>query len=68
MTTRTLEQAVAIIVKRHGGIRAAQRATGVDKAFISRLMRGLKVHPSDDTLAKLGLKATPRYEVLKGPQ
>lgn len=58
----TLEKAVLRVVKEHGGIRAASRATGVDKAFISRLLRGLKTAPSDDTLNKLGLKAVPLYE------
>lgn len=57
----TLEQAVSSTVKRHGGIRATERATGIDKSFLSRLMRGEKTRPSDDTLAKLGLEAVPRY-------
>ena len=62
----TLEQAVASVVKRHGGVRAAERATGVDKSFISRLMRGEKVNPSAETLEALGLRSVPLYEVL-GP-
>lgn len=60
-----LEDAVKSIVEKHGGIRAASRATGVDKAFISRLMRGLKVDPSSETLSKLGLRSVPLYEVIK---
>lgn len=60
----TLEEAVSRLVNEHGGIRAASRATGVDKAFISRLMRGLKTAPSDDTLYKLGLEAVPLYRIL----
>lgn len=63
----TLEQAVMKVVQKHGGIRAAERATGVDKSFISRLMRGQKVAPSADTLEALGLRAVPRYQVLKTP-
>jgi transcriptional regulator with XRE-family HTH domain len=62
----TLEQAVASVVKKHGGVRAAERATGVDKSFISRLMRGEKVSPSAETLEALGLRSVPLYEVL-GP-
>lgn len=61
----TLEDAVQKVVKRHGGVRAAERATGVDKSFISRLMRGEKVNPSAETLEALGLRAVPLYEVLK---
>jgi hypothetical protein len=58
----TLEQAVANAVKKHGGVRATERAIGLDKSFISRLMRGEKTAPSDETLTKLGLRAVPRYE------
>lgn len=60
----TLEEAVQNVVDTHGGIRAAARATGVDKAFISRLLRGLKTEPSEETLNKLGLEAVPLYMVL----
>lgn len=63
----TLEEAAQAVVKRHGGVRAAERATGVDKGFISRLMRGEKVNPSADTLEALGLRAVPLYEVMKTP-
>ena len=63
----TLDEAVAAVVAQHGGVRAAERATGVDKSFISRLMRGQKVAPSAETLEALGLRAVPLYEVLKTP-
>jgi len=61
----TLEDAVRRVVDRNGGVRAAERATGVDKSFISRLMRGEKVNPSAETLSALGLRAVPLYEVIK---
>lgn len=60
----TLNAAVLSIVERHGGVRAAERATGVDKSFISRLMHGHKTAPSADTLRALGLRSVPLYEVL----
>ena len=60
----TLEEAVLSIVTRHGGVRSAARATGVDKSFISRLMRGHKVAPGAETLRALGLRSVPLYEVL----
>lgn len=60
----TLQEAVKIVVDKHGGIRAASRATGVDKAFMSRLLRGLKTEPSHETLAKLGLRPVPLYMVI----
>jgi len=61
----TLDAAVRAVVAKHGGVRAAERATGVDKSFISRLMRGEKVNPSAETLSALGLRAVPLYEVIK---
>lgn len=61
----TLEDAVRTVVAKHGGVRAAERATGVDKSFISRLMRGEKVNPSAETLSALGLRSVPLYEVIK---
>lgn len=61
----TLEDAVRAVVDRHGGVRAAERATGIDKSFISRLMNGHKTAPSAETLQALGLRAVPLYEVLK---
>jgi transcriptional regulator with XRE-family HTH domain len=63
----SLEDAVRAVVVRHGGVRAAERATGVDKSFISRLMNGHKVAPSADTLQALGLKAVPLYEIVRAP-
>lgn len=60
----TLKQAVRNVVSFYGGVRAASEATGVDKSFISRLMNGKKVHPSDETLRKLGLKSVPLYQVI----
>lgn len=64
----TLKEAVQNVVDKHGGIRAASRATGVDKAFISRLLRGLKTEPSYETLAKLGLRHEPLYRVIPANQ
>jgi len=61
----TLEEAVRAVVDQHGGVRAAERATGVDKSFISRLMSGKKVAPSAETLEALGLRAVPLYEVIR---
>ena len=62
----TLNEAVRRVVIRHGGVRAAALATGVDKSFISRLMNGKKVAPSVNTLRALGLESVPLYRVLKG--
>ena len=60
-----LEVAVKVVVKHHGGVRATERATGVDKGYISRLMNGHKTSQSAETLEALGMRAVPLYEVLK---
>ena len=60
--TYTLQEIVRKLVAECGGVRAAERATGVDKSFISRLMSGKKTNPSAETLDRLGLVAVPRYE------
>lgn len=59
--TYTLEAIVKKLVVEHGGVRATEAATGVDKSFISRLMNGKKTNPSQETLTKLGLVAVARY-------
>lgn len=64
--TTTLEKAVKVVVKKHGGVRATEAATGLHSSYISRLMNGKQAHPSDETLLKLGLRAVPRYERIKG--
>ena len=57
----TLREAVTSVVVVHGGIRASARACGVDKTFISRCLAGKVVHPTDETLKRLGLVAVPLY-------
>ena len=61
--TYELSGAVSVAVRRHGGVRATERATGVDAGYISRMMRGQKNNPSDETLAALGIGTTKRYMV-----
>ncbi len=48
------------LVKRHGGLRAAARATGIDAAYLCRLRAGLKLNPGPTVLLKLGLERTYR--------
>ena len=59
----TVESAVASLVTKHGGIRAAERATGIDKSFLGRVASGKRVWPSEAILGALGLGTTPMYEV-----
>ena len=58
---QTLARAVRTLEERHGGLRAAARATGVDVAYLKRLRDGDKDNPSDVTLKKLGLRKEVFY-------
>lgn len=60
----TLREAVASVIERHGSLRAAESATGVNKASLSRLVRGLKASVRAPTLRALGLRPVALYEVV----
>jgi len=36
-------------------------ARGIDPAYLSRLLHGIKTRPSEETLRKLGLRREERY-------
>ncbi len=46
----------------HAGLRAASRATGIDKAYLCRLKSGEDNYPGTTTLEKLGLIRIITYE------
>lgn len=58
----TLQQRVIELIRQHGGLRAAARATRIDSAYLSRLRSGEKVRPSYATLRKLGLTMVVTYQ------
>jgi len=60
-----LREAVNAIIARHGGTRVAARATGVNYAYLSRLARGEKVNPTNETLRKLGLRKVVTYVTIR---
>ncbi len=60
----SLGEAVQTVVKRYGGVRATAKATGITASYISRLMRGHKLAPSDKILRSLGIKSVTYYKVL----
>jgi hypothetical protein len=55
-TMNAIASAVDTLIQRHGSLRAAAKAIGVDHAYLWRLERGIKTRPSDEVLQKLGLK------------
>ena len=60
----SLGEAVQTVVKRYGGVRATAKATGIAASYISRLMRGHKLAPSDKILRSLGIVSVTYYKVL----
>lgn len=44
------------LCERWGGCRGAGRALDIDPGYLSRLMSGAAIHPSDEILDKLGLE------------
>lgn len=60
-----IQTAVKAIVAKHGGVRVAARAIGVNYAYLSRLQTGAKCNPTDAVLRKLGLRKVVSYETIK---
>lgn len=57
-----IKTAVKAIIARHGGVRPAARAIGVNYAYLSRLQTGEKANPTTAVLRKLGLRKVVSYE------
>lgn len=57
----TIRQRADELVDRHGGVRRAARAIGIDDAYFSRLRDGQKKEPSARVLRKLGLTRVVTY-------
>lgn len=59
----TLTKCIQWLILKHGSLRAVARNTGVDVAYLSRMMSGEKFQPSDETLAKLGISRNIEYRL-----
>ena len=59
----TLQQRVTDLVKEYGGLRRTARLLNIDPAYLWRLQKGEKRHPSSDILLKLGIKRKVEYEL-----
>jgi len=56
-----LVMAIELAEEKHGSLRAAARALGIDAGYLSRLKKGEKVNPSEEVLAALGLERMTMY-------
>lgn len=60
-----IKSRVSELIAEHGTLRAAARSLNIDVGYLSRLEHGDKVHPSSETLAKIGLRdAGVKYQRL----
>jgi hypothetical protein len=60
-----IKKAVEKVITRHGGLRAASRALGIQASYLCRLRHGSKSNPSDKILRKLGLTKSIEYEMVR---
>lgn len=60
-----IKTAAKAIIFKHGGVRAAARAIGVNYAYLSRLQSGEKSNPTPAVLRKLGLRKVVSYEPIR---
>lgn len=63
----TLAQCIDRLVKKHGGVRAAARAAGIDAGYLTRLRNGAKEAPSDCVLEALGIEKVSTYKMSRKP-
>jgi len=64
----TLLEAMEALTEKHGSQAEAARQCEINKTYWSRLMSGIKDWPSDETLARLGLRRNVSYEWIKQPR
>lgn len=58
---RPLAEHVRRLCIKHGGVRKCAKAVGISYGYLARMRNGKARAPSDATLRKLGLLATPLY-------
>jgi hypothetical protein len=60
--TTAVQEAVRALVTKHGSLRKAEKATGINYAYLSRLQRGEKSRPEGWVLDALGLVKSITYK------
>jgi hypothetical protein len=60
-STRPVVRSIEQAEKKHGSLRAAARALGMDPSYLFRLKNSEKMHPSDEVLKALGLERVTFY-------
>lgn len=56
-----LQKTVIDLVRQHGSYRAAGKALNINYAYLCRLATGVKVNPTPEVLAKLGIEKRISY-------
>jgi hypothetical protein len=60
-----IQEAAERLIRKHGSLRKAEAATGINYAYLQRLAKGTKVRPTDLVLEILGIEQRVSY-VRKG--
>lgn len=66
--TSPIVERIELLEKRHGSLRAAARATGIETSYLFRLKNSEKLNPSDEVLAALGLERVTYYRRQEGSE
>lgn len=56
-----IQAAAERLIKKHGSLRKAEAATGINYAYLQRLAKGDRVNPTPSVLAILGLEQRVDY-------
>lgn len=59
---------IAMLIRKHKGLRKAAKALDIDPAYLHRLKTGEKTNPSGDVLRKLGVRAVVTYARAPKPE
>jgi len=65
-STAPIIQRIEQAEKKHGGLRPAAKALGIDPGYLFRLKNAQKMNPSDEVLAALGLERVVYYRPAGG--
>lgn len=60
-STAPITQRIAEAEQKHGSLRAAAKALGIDPGYLFRLKNAEKMNPSDEVLTALGLERVTFY-------
>lgn len=61
----TLQQAIEVVIKKHGGLRKAAQSTKTDVGYLCNMRKGRKTNPDDIHLERMGIERIVIYRMRK---